>query len=250
TTYRRAAVDPGRCRFRCRSRPMVVTAGLSGNTSSVDATRLTDESGAAPPKPAVTSCDELQAVFVTWPACVFRQLEILLGRLPAFAVLRALLHLGRGVLHQREDILCVLLGAEPAVGLSGMTGDQPVPVQCEHLLDELLGLEGIDIDEAATRKCSYGDGIDDENDLFLWQSHDQVRVGMIEAKVLQFERGTAESDRPAIVVDHLVRKRGIVVVEHGKAFLRPLVRDNGCAGIFEGLAAGDVVVVVMAVDQE
>ena len=128
---------------------MVVTAGLSGNTSSVDAIRLTDESGAAPPKPAVTSCDELQAVFVTRPACVFRQLEILLGRLPAFAVLRALLHLGRGVLHQREDILCVLLGAEPAVRLSGMTGDQPVPVQCEHLLDELLGLEGIDIDEAA-----------------------------------------------------------------------------------------------------
>src|SRR6185312_12948804 len=143
---------------------MVVTAGLSGNTSSVEATRLTDESGAAPPKPAVTSCDELQAVFVTWPACVFRQLEILFGRFPAFAVLRALLHLGRGVLHQREDILRILLSAEPAVG---MAGDQPVPVQCEHLLDELLGLEGIDIDETATRKCSYGDGVDNEDDLFL-----------------------------------------------------------------------------------
>ena len=117
---------------------------IGGNASSVEVARLINESGAAPPKPAVTSCDELQAVFVTWPVGVFRQLEILLGRLPAFAVLRALLHLGRGVLHQREDILRILLGAEPAVRLSGMAGDQPVPVQCEHLLDELLGLEGID----------------------------------------------------------------------------------------------------------
>src|SRR3954451_10889825 len=73
---------------------------------------------------------------------------------------------------------------------------------------------------------------------------------MIEPKVLQFERGTAELDRPAIVVDHLIRERSVGVVEHGEAFLRPLVRDNGCARIFEGLAAGDVVVVVMAVDQE
>src|SRR4029077_20509457 len=79
-TGRRAAVDRGHYLFRCRARLMEVTAGLSGNANSVDAARLPDESGAAPPKPAVTSCDELQAVFVTRPACVFRQLEILLGR--------------------------------------------------------------------------------------------------------------------------------------------------------------------------
>ena len=73
---------------------------------------------------------------------------------------------------------------------------------------------------------------------------------MIEAEVFQLERGAAELDRPAIVVDHLVGKRRIRVLEHGKALLGPLVRDDRGARILEGLAAGDVVVVMMAVDQE
>src|SRR5262249_25951713 len=80
------------------------------------------------------------------------QLEILLGRLPAFAVLPHLLHLRGGLLHQREDILRVLLGAESATRLTGMSGDQLLPVQREDLLDELLRFERIDVDEAGARE--------------------------------------------------------------------------------------------------
>src|SRR5262245_57197949 len=69
-------------------------------------------SGAATPQRAIASCDEWQAVFIARPVGVVRQLELLLNRLPALTFLRLFLDLGRGLLHQCQDILGVLLGAE------------------------------------------------------------------------------------------------------------------------------------------
>src|SRR5260370_41134857 len=74
-------------------------------------------SGAAAPERAVTPCDEGQAILVAGPAGVFRQLEFLLGRVPALAAQAERLHLVGGILHQGEDFLRILLGAEPVVGL-------------------------------------------------------------------------------------------------------------------------------------
>jgi hypothetical protein len=50
----------------------------------------------------------------------------LFGRLPAFTLLPHLLHLGGGLLHEREDVLRILLGAQATTRLAGMAGDQPV----------------------------------------------------------------------------------------------------------------------------
>src|SRR5262249_53047570 len=100
-------------------------------------------SGPATPQPAIAPRHEWQAVLIAGPIRVFRQLEILLGRLPAFAVLPHLLHLCGGLLHQREDVLRILLGAESTTRLTGMSGNQPLPVQREDLLDELLRFERI-----------------------------------------------------------------------------------------------------------
>ena len=47
------------------------------------------------------------------------------------------------------------------------------------------------------------DGVDDEDDLLLRQPHDQRRVGVVEAEIVELERGAAELI--AVVVDHLVR---------------------------------------------
>lgn len=48
----------------------------------------------------------------------------------------------------------ILLGTESTTRLAGMSGDQPLPVQREDLLDELLRFERIDVDEAAPGKRS------------------------------------------------------------------------------------------------
>src|SRR5438105_12246568 len=80
-------------------------------------------SGASAPKPAITAGDELQSILVARPARVFRQLEIFFRRFPALALLPHFLHFRRGVLHQREDVLRILLGAESSVGQARMTRD-------------------------------------------------------------------------------------------------------------------------------
>ena len=52
-----------------------------------------------------------------------------------------------------------------------------------------------------------------------------------------------------LVVEGLVGQHRVRVLEHGQPLLGPLVRDDGGARVLERLAAGDVVVVVVAVDQ-
>src|SRR5262245_43135394 len=96
------------------------------------------KSGAAAPEPTVAPGDELQTVFIPRPASVFRQLELLLGRFPALAVLPELLHLGGGLLQQGELVLRVLLGPKAPVRCARMAGNEPLPIQREHLPDEIL----------------------------------------------------------------------------------------------------------------
>src|SRR5262245_28701819 len=207
-------------------------------------------SGAATPQPAIAPSYEWQAVLIARPICVFRQLKILLGWLPAFAVLPHLLHLGGGLLHQREDVLRILLGAESTTRLAGMSGNQPLPVQRQDLLDELLRFERIDVNEAAPGKRSDWYRVDNEDNLLLRQPHYQVRIGMIKAEIFQFERSAAQLDCAAGVADDLIGERSIRILEHGKPLLGPPVRNDGGARVLERLAAGDVIIVMMAVDQE
>src|SRR5262245_39412899 len=72
---------------------------------------------------------------------------------------------------------------------------------------------------------------------------------MIETEIFQLQRGAAELDGPAVAADHLIGKRRMRILEHRQALLRPPVRDDGGAGVLERLAAGDVVEMMMAVDQ-
>ncbi len=71
---------------------------------------------------------------------------------------------------------------------------------------------------------------------------------MVETDVSQLERGAPERDGP-LLVERLVGQRRGRISEDGEALLRSLVGDDFRAGILERLAAGDVVVMVMAVDR-
>ena len=64
----------------------------------------------------------------------------------------------------------------------------------------------------------------------------------------QLQRGAAEGDH-ALVIHHFIGQRRERVLQYSEAFFRPFVRDDDGAGILERFAAGDVVVVVMAVNQ-
>jgi hypothetical protein len=72
---------------------------------------------------------------------------------------------------------------------------------------------------------------------------------MIEAKVFQLERSAPEFDGATAIVDDLIGKRRVRILEHGETLLGSPMRDDGGAGVLERLAAGDVIVVMMAVDQ-
>src|SRR5262245_513118 len=71
---------------------------------SPNATGAVTTSGAAAPQAAIAAGDEGQAGRVARPVLVAFELELLLGRLPAFSLARQLLHVGRGQLIQLEDI--------------------------------------------------------------------------------------------------------------------------------------------------
>src|SRR5262244_2468334 len=105
-------------------------------TSSARFSETPIGSGAAAPKAAIAPRDHAEARLITGQGGVFRHLEFLLDRVIAFAVLAELFDLGRGFLVQREHVLRILLGAKPSARLSRMAGDQPIPIQCHHLLDE------------------------------------------------------------------------------------------------------------------
>ena len=129
-----------------------------------------------------------------------------------------------------------------------MAGDQPFPIQCQNLLDRILRLERIKIDHAPARQRTDRKKVDYEDELLLRQAHDDGAVGVVESDVGQLERGVTELNRP-LLVHRFIGQRRRRILEHCEAFLRLLVGDDLRAGILERLAAGDVVVVVVAVDQ-
>src|SRR5262245_17440143 len=143
-------------------------------TSSARFSETPIGSGAAAPKAAIAPRDHAEARLITGQGGVFRHLEFLLDRVIAFAVLAELFDLGRGFLVQREHVLRILLGAKPSARLSRMAGDQPIPIHCQHLLDEDFRFERIEIDHSATREGADRDGVDHEDDLLLWQPHHDV----------------------------------------------------------------------------
>src|SRR4051812_23941809 len=109
---------------------MAARSGPSGpwfETPDLSVRLLTMRLGAsrpATPQSAIAACHVGQAVLVVRPARVLGQLEVLLGRLPALTVLRLLFHFRRGLLHQRQDVLSVLLGSEPVARLAGIMRSQ------------------------------------------------------------------------------------------------------------------------------
>src|SRR5262244_4319352 len=63
----------------------------------------------------------------------------------------------------------------------------------------------------------------------------------------ELERCVAERDRP-IIIHGLIRNYGVRILEPLEALLGVLVRDERGAGVLEGFAAGDMVIVVMTVN--
>src|ERR1043166_9396265 len=91
---------------------------------------MTIESRPPPPQGAVAPGDQRQPILIARPVGVLRQLELLLRLRPALRLLLAeALHFGRGFVQQSEDVLRILFGAEPPVGLARMAGNHALPIQ-------------------------------------------------------------------------------------------------------------------------
>jgi len=82
----------------------------------------------------------------------------------------------------------------------------------------------------------------------LGRAHHQRAVGVVEADVGHLQRRAAELDG-ALLGEGLVGQRGGRVLDDREALLGLAVRDDLRARVLERLAAGDVVVVVVAVDE-
>src|SRR6266849_1481668 len=205
-------------------------------------------SKAAAPEGAVASQDEWQVLLVSGPALILRQLQFLLDRIPALARLGLDLHRGGGVLQEHQLILHVLFGAEPPSGRARMTGNQLVPVHRQHLLYRVFCLEGIKVEHAAPGHRTDREEVHREQHLLFQQPHDERAVRMVEADVAQLERRVTEGDRSTGVYD-LVRQDRMRVLESDEPLAGAPVSDDRHSGVLEGLAAGDVVEVVVAIDQ-
>jgi len=71
---------------------------------------------------------------------------------------------------------------------------------------------------------------------------------MIAAGIYEVKRRSTELDR-ALTVDNLVGDNDIEAFELGQPFFSSAMRDDGRACILEYFATGDVVIVMMAVNQ-
>src|SRR5215510_9159055 len=187
---------------------------------------------AAAPDAAITPADEFQALLVARPVLEVRELQFLLGA-PALAGNAERLHLCGSFLQQAELVARVLLGAEPAVGRAGMAGNQPLPIH---------------VDEAAAGHRPDRDRVDNEHDLLTRQPHHDVRVGVIEAEIGELQRGATELDRLGRV-EGLVDRHHQRILQLVEPLLGAFVRNHASAGVLEGLAAGNVVEMMVAVDQ-
>jgi hypothetical protein len=71
---------------------------------------------------------------------------------------------------------------------------------------------------------------------------------VIGTKIEQFDRGVAELD-DSLIAYRLIREWRVRVFERSQMLCGLLVRDDRRPGIFECLSAGDVIVVMVAIDQ-
>jgi len=71
---------------------------------------------------------------------------------------------------------------------------------------------------------------------------------VIGTEIEQFDRGAAERDN-SLIAYRLVRQRRVRVFERSQMLRDLLVRDDRGPSVLECLAAGDVIVVMVAVDQ-
>jgi hypothetical protein len=129
-----------------------------------------------------------------------------------------------------------------------MAGDELVPVHRHHGFQRVFPFERIGVDHAAAGKRSDRDEIDREQHLLLGQAHDHGVVGVVEADECQLERGVPERDR-AMAVEDFVGHDRVRILDLGETLLRALERDDHRAGVLEGLAPGDVVEVMVAVNE-
>jgi hypothetical protein len=84
--------------------------------------------------------------------------------------------------------------------------------------------------------------------LFLRQPDHQIGIRVIGTEIEQLDRGAAEVDG-FLAVYCLIRQGRVRVLERSQ-MLRDLLVPNDCGpGVLERLAAGDVIVVMVAVDQ-
>ena len=71
---------------------------------------------------------------------------------------------------------------------------------------------------------------------------------MVLAEIEQLERGATELDLAAVIVNNEIRNDDVGVLARLDQFLGPPMRDEGGTEVLEGLAAGNVVEVAVAVD--
>ena len=129
-----------------------------------------------------------------------------------------------------------------------MPGDETFPVHRQHALDRLLRFERIEVDHAAAGDRAHREEVHHEDDLLLRQPHDDRAVGVVEADMAELERRSAEA-QGALFLERLVGQHHQRILLGEDPILGAPVGDDRRAGILERLAAGDVVVVVVAVDQ-
>src|SRR6516165_10705060 len=128
-----------------------------------------------------------------------------------------------------------------------MTGDQSLPIHSEDFLDRFLPFQRIGINHGETWETSDRQKVYREDDLFLRQPHDHRAVGMVASDIGQFEPGASKADHAGIA-DTAIRQDRIRIIERREALLDILMRNEGGPKRLEWLAAGDVIVMMMAVD--
>ena len=153
------------------------------------------------------------------------------------------------MLLQRDLVLDILLRAQPVTRLARVARDHAVPFHGADLLQRIHGLQREEVDHAKARKAADGHEIDEEDDPVLRQAHHERAVGVIQAGVRELHDLAAEPDDAPGVIDKLVGQRRGRVGQFLEPHFRLLVRDDRGARVLERLAAGDVVEVVVAVNQ-
>jgi hypothetical protein len=126
--------------------------------------------------------------------------------------------------------------------------DHAVPVERHGAIERVKHVGEVAVGEVAEADRLDGDVVHGERELVFRQQDEERIVRVIAPRVVQLDAHAAELDG-AELVHRLVGDHDVGVAQRLEPRLRVAVRDDRGAGLLEGLAAGDMVVVVMAVDQ-